>query len=415
VLALLLLVSLLFTVFGTQDRLRYRFPVPPPIGTLNGMAYMDTAQFGTSMQGPQGEVPLTINLKYDHEAINWLNQHVTGLTTIAELPYEYYRADGMRAASNTGLPMVIGGLHQNEQRAEAYDRLVGDRQGDMNNFFTTSDVQQALTIISKYDIRYIYLGQLEQAKAGEAGMQKFQQMADPKIGILQEVFRSDNPPDVPGTIIYKVSTAKDKDPRTLVGSPVANSGLPGISITPLPTSTPVPLPTPPVNNPELNQLIADVSANPTNPDIRMKLVDWYRQNGYHLEAAEQLAILCKAQPTNVAVCSQLGDEYTAANRPDEALKAWETMRDNSPNNPDAHNKVGIAYFERKRYDDAQKEFEAAVNADKNFVESWFHLGEVYERKGDVENAKKAYQAAIDNSKEPNGWKDSAQERLNRLK
>jgi tetratricopeptide (TPR) repeat protein len=376
---------------------------------------MATAQFGASVAGAGGEVPVAVNLKYDYEAINWLNQNVHGLAAIAELPEEYYRNDGMLAAANTGLPMVIGGLHQDEQRAGTYARLVGDREQDMNNFFSTSDVQQALTIISKYDIQYIYLGQLEQARAGTDGIKKFQQLADPKIAVLTKVFASDNPPDVPGTIIYAVSTAKDKDPKTLVGAPVANSGLPGISITPLPTSTPIPPPTPPVDNPQLKQLIADVTANPTNPDKRAKLVDWYRQNGFPLEAAQQLEIMSKADPTNVALWSQLGDEYTAANMPDAALAAWEKGRDNSPNNPDAHNKVGIAYFERKRYDDAQKEFQTAVDNDKTYLESWFHLGEVYERKGDTENAKKAYQGAIDNSSGPNTWKDSAQERLNALK
>ena len=30
----------------------------------------------------------------------------------------------------------------------------------------------------------------------------------------------------------------DQDPKSLVGSPVEGSGLPGISITPLPTNTP---------------------------------------------------------------------------------------------------------------------------------------------------------------------------------
>ena len=41
--------------------------------------------------------------------LNLMNKNIQGLATIAELPAEYYRADGMRAASNTGLPMVIGG------------------------------------------------------------------------------------------------------------------------------------------------------------------------------------------------------------------------------------------------------------------------------------------------------------------
>ena len=42
----------------------------------------------------------------------------------------------------------------------------------MNTFFTTADVQTALTLISKYDIDYIYLGQVEQAKAGDSGVKK---------------------------------------------------------------------------------------------------------------------------------------------------------------------------------------------------------------------------------------------------
>jgi len=286
----------------------------------------------------------------------------------------------------------------------------------MNEFFTTNDVQRALTLISKYDIQYIYLGQLEQARAGEGGMAKFAQMADPKIGILTEVFKTtDNPPGVPGTIIYGVSTAADKDPKQLVGVPVANSGLPGISITPLPTSTPIPPPTPPVDNPELKGLISAVAADPTNREARSNLANWYRDNGYPLEAAKELAILVKQDPSNVALSSQLGDMYNAAGQPDEALKAWEAGRDSAPDNPDAHNKVGIAYFEHKRYDDAAKDFQAAVAAAPSFTESWVHLGEVYERKGDVDKAKSAYQSAIQNSNEPNSWKDAAQKRLNELK
>ena len=236
----------------------------------------------------------------------------------------------------------------------------------MNDFFTTSDVQRALTIISKYDIQYIYLGQLEQARAGEGGIAKFTQMADPKIGILLQVFKADSPPGVPGTIIYKVSTASDKDPKSLVGAPVANSGLPGISITPLPTSTPVPPPTPPVDNPELKQLIATVAADPNNRDARVALINWYRDNGYPLEAAKELENLVKQDPSNVALSSQLGDMYAAAGMQDQALKAWEAGRDNAPDNPDAHNKLGIAYFEAKRFDDAIKEFQAAVNVNPGF-------------------------------------------------
>src|SRR5205814_451794 len=126
----------------------------------------------------------TIQMKYDHDAIEWMNKNISGLHVIAEGPYEYYRDGGMRAAAYTGLPMIVGGLHQGEQR---YDWLVGDRDGESRQLLSTTDPQMALTILSKYDVDYIYLGQLEQLRAAD-GMAKFDQMA--KAGILKEVYRS---------------------------------------------------------------------------------------------------------------------------------------------------------------------------------------------------------------------------------
>jgi uncharacterized membrane protein len=405
VFSLFLLASFAFPIWGTPSRIKERFPISPPIGTLDGRAYMSTGVYVTDQS------PYPVVLKYDLEGIRWLNANVPGLATIVELPAEYYRAGGMRVASNTGLPMVIGGLHQDEQRWGVYSRLVGDRQRDVNDLLTTTDVQKALIILSKYDVDYIYLGQLEQAKAGVAGMAKFAQMAQPDIGLLREVFRADAPEGTVGTIIYRVVREDNKDPRLVVGAPVESSGIPGISITPLPTPTPVPPPTPPVGDPVLSGLMAAVAANPTDRDARVALMEWFRDNGYPLEAAAQLEELIKLDPTSVNLRHMLGDMYQAGGQPDKALAAWEGARDIAPDNPDAHNKVGIAYMERRRYDDAIREFEAAVKVNPGFTESWFHLGEVHEMNGDVEGAKRAYQAAVDNAREPNGWSDSARNRL----
>jgi tetratricopeptide (TPR) repeat protein len=234
------------------------------------------------------------------------------------------------------------------------------------------------------------------------------------VGILTEVFHSDNPPSIPGTIIYKVNHG-DKDPRVLVGAPVEGSGLPGISITPLPTSTPLPAPTPPVDDPVLKVLIANVTANPQDHDARQQLVNWYRDHDYPLEAAEQLEILVQQNPTDISIRSQLGDMYQTAGQPDKALQAWEAARDVAPNNPDAHNKLGLAYVDRKRFDDALAEFQAAVGANAAFAESWFHMGEVYEIKGDRNSAVQAYQSAVDSGSDDNSWKAAAQDRLNQLR
>ncbi|HUP28193.1 MAG TPA: DUF2298 domain-containing protein, partial [Chloroflexia bacterium] len=400
---LLFIGSLFFPLLGTQARVTDRFPTSPPVGTLNGMKYMTVGTFTTDA------APFPIVLKYDYEAINWMNQNVHRTKVIAEVSLGYYREHGMRVASNTGFPMVVGGLHQGEQRAGVYDRLVGDRGGDMNEFFTTTDVQRALILMSKYDIDYIYIGQLEVARAGD-GIAKFAQMSDPKVAILKQVFNNGDTGGK-GTTIYQVV----KDARTITGAPVANSGIPGISITPVPTPTRTPAPTPPVDDPALKALIADVAAKPTDRETRLRLVEWYQQNKYYTEAARELETIVAQDPQNIAVRHMLGDAYQSADQPDLALRAWEEARDVDPGNPATHNKLGIAYMERQRTDDALKEFQAATGADQNFIEGWFHMGEAYELKGDKGKARESYQAAIDKSTDQNAWADMARQRLGKIK
>jgi uncharacterized membrane protein len=404
-LGLFILACLTYPLLGVPARVADRFPgKQPPVGTLDGMKYMMYGSFTNDA------ALFPIDLSYDYKAIQWMKENISGQKVIAEVPLGYYREHGMRAAANTGLSMVVGGLHQGEQRAGVYDRLVGERQGEMNEFFRTVDVQRTLTLMSKYDIDYIYVGQLELARGG-AGIGKFEQMAADEVGILKRVFDEKDPTTGRGTTIYQVV----KDARTVVGAPVEGSGIPGISITPLPTPSPTPFPTPPVDDPGLKALIDEVIADPNNRDKRFKLVEWYNQHGYPSDAARELSVLVTQDPQNVALRHQLGDAYQAMGQLDQALKAWEDGRDIDPNNPPGHNKVGIAYMERSRYDDAVREFQEATRLDPAFVEAWFHLGEAFEAKGDSGNAKNAYQNAIDRSTSPNSWADSARERLSRMR
>lgn len=411
VFGLFIVASLAFTFLGTPDRLVKRFGITPPVGTLNGQRFMEYATYSATYDG--AAPPVQVNLKYDYEAINWLNNNVRGVKVLAELPREYYRAYGMRAAANTGQSMVVGGLHQDEQR---YGWLVGDRRADIDNFFRTADVQAALTYISKYDIDYIYLGQLEQAWAGKAGMQKFEQLADPKVNILRVAFQTQQPTGIPGTIIYEVVREPGREVKTLLGAPVENSGIPGISITPLPTPTATPMPTPPTDDPELQQLIAQVVQDPTNLDNRFKLVEWYRKNNFPLDAARELEVMVAQDPQNIALRHMLGDAYQQGGEPDKALKAWEDARDVDVNNPAGHNKVGIAYLDRKRYDDAIREFQITIEKEPTFVEAYYHMGVAYQAKGERDNAIAAFENVIKNAPAgAEGWKDAATQRLSELR
>ncbi len=150
-LAGLVAASLVYPVLGTRTRVQDRFDDPPPLGTLDGMAYMTTG----TLAWPQGE---RIELKYDYQAIQWLQAHVTGTPVLAEAKIGYYREGGMRVASYTGLPMPLGGLHQSEQR---WPDQIGQRDGLYMEFWNTSDVERAWSLIQQLDISYVYIGQLE--------------------------------------------------------------------------------------------------------------------------------------------------------------------------------------------------------------------------------------------------------------
>ncbi|RME99865.1 MAG: hypothetical protein D6768_14140, partial [Chloroflexi bacterium] len=145
---ILLLASMVYPVFGTRTRVEDRFPGAenrPPLGTLDGLAYMTRGVF----EWPAGN---PIELKYDYDAIRWLQQNVSGTPVIAEAKIGYYREGGMRVAAYTGLPSILGGLHQNEQRFAAQ---VGERDFVVNEFWATPDPARTLQLMDQLGIEYV--------------------------------------------------------------------------------------------------------------------------------------------------------------------------------------------------------------------------------------------------------------------
>ena len=148
----LIIAVLAYPALGTPSRLRNRFDRSPPTGTLDGMAYMTAGTLVWPQDNP-------IELSYDYEAIRWLQDNVKGTPVLAEAKIGFYREGGMRVASYTGLPMPLGGLHQNEQR---WPDQVGQRDSRYMEFWNTTDPARAWELIQELAISYIYIGQLEQ-------------------------------------------------------------------------------------------------------------------------------------------------------------------------------------------------------------------------------------------------------------
>lgn len=124
----------------------------------------------------------------DYAAISWLNEHVSGAPVILETPGGGYAYEG-RVSAHTGLPTVLGWAGHEHQWRGSYDEQ-SRRQEDIKTLYSSVDKREVLTLLDKYDIRYVYVGPLEREQYPVEGLAKF-------AGMMGTVYESG------GVVIYK--------------------------------------------------------------------------------------------------------------------------------------------------------------------------------------------------------------------
>jgi YYY domain-containing protein len=190
--ALLFAVAALFPVMSTRARALDRMAPEMP-ATLDGMEYMRYAMYF--------ENDTQIPLADDYHMIRWLQDHVHGTPTIIEShSWREYLWQG-RVAIYTGMPTVLGWrFHQTQQRTfEGMGALIAQRRANINGFYSTTSVDDALRIIRFYGIQYIIVGGLERAYYPTEGLMKFEEMT--AAGLLEKVYEEGR------STVYKVADA----------------------------------------------------------------------------------------------------------------------------------------------------------------------------------------------------------------
>ena len=159
----LLVATAVYPVLGTRDRLQERFE-PLPL-TLDGTAFMQTATYFD-----QGET----ELKWDLEAINWLRDNLEGTPVVLDGRTPLYRW-GSRVSVYTGLPTILGwDWHQIQQRCGPSPcPAVHARVSDVNLIYAGTFEGEALDLLRKYGVDYVYVGQTEQQYYPPEGLAKF--------------------------------------------------------------------------------------------------------------------------------------------------------------------------------------------------------------------------------------------------
>src|SRR5450756_1357697 len=101
----------------------------------------------------------------DYRAIQWMLANVQGSPVIVEAaPAGVQYAWLGRFSIYTGLPDVVGWEWHEEQQRVLDQAKVQARGRETDAFYMTTDLVAARTFITKYNVRYIIVGQLERAK-----------------------------------------------------------------------------------------------------------------------------------------------------------------------------------------------------------------------------------------------------------
>jgi tetratricopeptide (TPR) repeat protein len=331
--------------------------------TLDGLAFLRQTTFdydcGSNGGCQAGVDRVKVDLRGDAAAIDWLNRAISGTPIIVQSDLWFYRAYGIRIAANTGLPTVISALHENEQRDPT---LTGARDSDLSRFFTTTDVDEALRFLAKYQVNYIYVGGVEHAFYPPEGLAKFTAMQDSYLSLAY---------DAQQVQIYQVRGVPQSYAAPAAVSPPASTAHPDLppgSITD-----------------DLAGLEHSAADNPTDGPTAFGLAERYRAMGRLDDAARVLAPAARANPGDVGLHHLLGDTLAEARRYDEAEQAYLDAAKAAPTAGN-WNKLGAALLDWGKLDKAELALDQAVAIDPGLADPHYHLGRLFAQRQERERA-----------------------------
>jgi uncharacterized membrane protein len=114
----------------------------------------------------------------EYEAIQWLRDNVEGTPVLMEAPGDSFTQTSRRSAW-TGLPTVLGWVgHEIQWRGP--NPPLGTRREDIETAYNTTDAQEAIAILDRYNVEFVYVGYLEREEKNydPQGLEKFRQFMD---------------------------------------------------------------------------------------------------------------------------------------------------------------------------------------------------------------------------------------------
>ncbi len=175
--ALLLAAALLYPLGATLSRMHGTGPVTR---TLNGLAYVPST--------PESA---------DLAAVEWLERNADPGERLIEAVGGSYSTAG-RASAWSGIPTVLGWPGHETQWGRS-GSMLAQREADVKTVFSSTSLADAMPILRKYGVSYVFVGSVERATYPVADLQKFED------GLQAAFIASD-------TTIYRVPPNQDATP-----------------------------------------------------------------------------------------------------------------------------------------------------------------------------------------------------------
>jgi len=110
----------------------------------------------------------------NYQAILWINKNISGQPVILEAVGDSYTTFD-QVSSSTGLPTVQGWVVHEWLWRGGYDAPAA-RQADVEKIYNSSDLSEVKSLLSKYKVKYIFLGAKEYEKYPELNLEKFKEI-----------------------------------------------------------------------------------------------------------------------------------------------------------------------------------------------------------------------------------------------
>ncbi|GAC1354248.1 MAG: hypothetical protein NVSMB42_11770 [Herpetosiphon sp.] len=380
-LIVLILGGAVYPLVGLPSRISTRFPNMPRF-TLDGLAFLQQATY-TADTG--NNTSKQIVLADDRAGIDWLNRHVAGLQIVLQSDREFYRSYGMRIAANTGLPTVLGNLHENEQRPA---QLVETRHRDVETMLNSPDIAATDDLLTRYGVNYVYVGPAERAFSDPAGVAKWDSMVGHGLKVAFEH----------GLVkIYRV--LPDLQPPTVRGT------------------VPKPVPTVVKDDGRLKSLEAVHEADPASNIAAFGLAQEYARLGRIDDAVNTLQPAVAAHPDDVPIHQFLGDLEAQLGHADAAQTAWEAAAKVAPTMGN-WNKLAMGMLPFGRWAVVEQAVQQAQAADPKAADPVYSLAEMYRLRkgnGDRERAIATYEAFIKQTTAGTPYRAQAEQTLRELR